>query len=175
MNQEQIIYRKNGLKRPTFSSIKRKILFLNKIPVVRKVSFIRNQILKTYNLPATTTINDKFFSSSNNLKIGSHVGLADTFIIASAPITIGDKCSFSYRNMIISSTHDLNNFSTVIARPITIGNNVWVTSNVTILGGVTIGSNSIIGAGSVVTKDIPSGVFAAGNPCRVIKKIDFKK
>lgn len=51
---------------------------------------------------------------------------------------------------------------------------MWVTTNVTILPGVTIGSNTIIGAGSVVTKDIPSGVFAAGNPCRVIKKIDFK-
>ena len=50
-----------------------------------------------------------------------------------------------------------------------------ITSNVTILPGVTIGSNTIIGAGSVVSRDIPSGVFAAGNPCRVIKRIDFRK
>lgn len=76
--------------------------------------------------------------------------------------------------MILTGTHDYNNFGTVIAKPVTIGDNVWVTSNVTILPGVTIGSNTIIGAGSVVTKDIPSGVFAAGNPCRVIKSIQFK-
>ena len=75
--------------------------------------------------------------------------------------------------MIITSTHDYIDFGTVLARPVTIGDNVWVTSNVTILPGVTIGSNTVIGAGSVVTKDIPSGVFAAGNPCKVIKKIKF--
>lgn len=55
--------------------------------------------------------------------------------------------------------------------PIQIGNNVWIASNVTILGGVKIGDNSVIGAGSVVTKDVPEGVLAAGNPCRVIRKI----
>ena len=48
--------------------------------------------------------------------------------------------------------------------------NVWITTNVTILPGVTIGENTIIGAGSVVTRDIPANVYAAGNPCRVIKK-----
>ncbi|MBQ8826806.1 MAG: sugar O-acetyltransferase [Oscillospiraceae bacterium] len=56
-------------------------------------------------------------------------------------------------------------------RPIKIGNDVWIASNVTICGGVTVGDGSVIGAGSVVTKDIPSGVLAAGNPCRVIREI----
>lgn len=77
--------------------------------------------------------------------------------------------------MILTGTHDFSDFSTVIAKPVTIGDNVWITSNVTILPGVTIGSNTVIGAGSVVTRDIPSGVFAAGNPCKVIKQINFKK
>lgn len=58
-----------------------------------------------------------------------------------------------------------------IAFPITVGNNVWIGGNVSVLPGVTIGDNSIIGAESVVTKDIPSGVIAAGNPCKVIRKI----
>lgn len=55
--------------------------------------------------------------------------------------------------------------------PVKIGNDVWVGGNSVILPGVTIGDGTVIGAGSVVTKDIPSGVIAAGNPCRVIRKI----
>ncbi len=57
------------------------------------------------------------------------------------------------------------------AEPVTIGNSVWIGGSVTILPGVTIGDNTTIGAGSVVTKDIPANVVAAGNPCRVIRKL----
>lgn len=57
------------------------------------------------------------------------------------------------------------------AAPITIEDNVWLGGGVTITPGVTIGHDSVIGAGSVVTKDIPSGVVAAGVPCRVIREI----
>lgn len=55
--------------------------------------------------------------------------------------------------------------------PITIGRNVWIGSNSVILPGVTIGNDSVIGAGSIVTRDIPEGVIAFGNPCRVQRKI----
>lgn len=55
--------------------------------------------------------------------------------------------------------------------PVTIERDVWIGANATICGGITIGSESIIGAGSVVTKDIPSGVVAVGNPCRVMRRI----
>lgn len=54
---------------------------------------------------------------------------------------------------------------------IKIGNNVWLGGNVVVLPGVKIGDNAVIGAGSVVTKDIPPDVIAAGNPCKVIRKI----
>ena len=54
---------------------------------------------------------------------------------------------------------------------ITIGDNVWLGGNVCIMPGVTIGDNVVVGAGSVVTKDIPDNVIAAGNPCRVIREI----
>jgi len=60
------------------------------------------------------------------------------------------------------------------AYPITIGNNVWIGAQCVILPGVTIGDNSVIAAGSVVNRDIPSGVLAAGNPCKVIREIDQK-
>jgi len=59
-------------------------------------------------------------------------------------------------------------------KPIKIGNDVWIASNVTICGGVSIGDGSVIGAGSVVTKDIPRGVIAFGNPCKVQRKITEK-
>ena len=51
------------------------------------------------------------------------------------------------------------------------GDNVWIGTNVFVLPGVTIGNNTIIGAGSVVNKNIPDGVIAAGNPCKIIRKI----
>ena len=58
------------------------------------------------------------------------------------------------------------------ARPVTIGNNVWIGGGTIICPGVNIGDNVTIGAGSVVTKDIMANVVAAGNPCRVIRKVD---
>ena len=93
------------------------------------------------------------------------------FVVAYAPIRIGANTMFSYNNTILTSTHDYHDMRTIIAKSITIGRNVWITSNVTILPGVTIGDNSIIGAGAVVSRDIPSNVFAAGNPCRVIRRL----
>ena len=57
------------------------------------------------------------------------------------------------------------------AYPITVGDNVWFGASVTVLPGVTIGSNTVIGAGSLVNRDIPDGVVAVGNPCRVLRKI----
>jgi maltose O-acetyltransferase len=136
---------------------------------------IYNILLNAFNFPKTTSLNERFYCSSSLINIGENVGLADTYILAYAEVSIGNNCSFSYRNMIITSTHDINNFSTVIAKPVVIGNNCWITTNVTILPGVTIGDNCIIGAGSIVTSDIPSNVFAAGNPCKVIRQINFKK
>jgi maltose O-acetyltransferase len=56
-------------------------------------------------------------------------------------------------------------------KPIDIGADVWVGGAALILPGVRIGSRAVIGAGSVVTRDVPDGVFAAGNPCRVIREI----
>lgn len=59
-----------------------------------------------------------------------------------------------------------------MAKPINIGNNVWISADVSILPGVTIGDNCVIGAKSLVSKDIPSGVLAFGNPCKVIREIN---
>jgi maltose O-acetyltransferase len=58
-----------------------------------------------------------------------------------------------------------------LAKPVQIGNNVWIGGGAIICPGVTIGDNTTIAAGSVVVKDIPSGVIAGGNPCRIIKEL----
>lgn len=176
MIENKIIeYKINGLKRPSNGLKERFLLKLNKLPFIRDFKFVKVLFCKAFNLPTSTSYGSKFYCSAPNIKIGSNVGLADTFILAYAPVEIGQGSSFSFRNMIITSSHDINDFSTIIAKPVIIGKNVWVTTNVTILSGVTIGDNTIIGAGSVVKKDIPSGVFATGNPCEVVRKIKFNK
>lgn len=92
-----------------------------------------------------------------------------------AKVTFGDNCFVAPNCGFYTAGHALDveqrNQGLEIAWPITIGNNVWIGGSVCVMPGVTIGDNTIIGGGSVVTKDIPSGVIAAGNPCRVIRKI----
>ena len=170
---ENIIYERGGKPRPHLNRKMRMALFLNTIPLVS--SWVGGVIRKYFKMPRTTSFINGFYCSAPLLELGEYVGLGDTYIVAYAPIRVGNNVSMSFKNTIITSSHDVNDFNTVIGKPITIGDNVWITTNCTILGGVTIGDNTIIGAGSVVTKDIPANVFAAGNPCRVIKEIHFNK
>ena len=96
-------------------------------------------------------------------------------ILDGARVTFGDNvfvaphCGFYTAGHPLD--HERRNAGLEYALPITIGNNVWIGAQVCVLPGVTIGDDSVIGAGSVVTKDIPAGVLAAGNPCRVIREI----
>lgn len=96
-------------------------------------------------------------------------------VLDEAPVTIGDDCFIGPNVSIYTACHSTDpverNTRQEWAEPVTIGNNVWIGGSVTILPGVTIGDNVTIGAGSVVTKDIPSGTVAVGNPCRVIKEL----
>ena len=90
-------------------------------------------------------------------------------------IEVGENF-FANTNCVITAGHPLDveqrNKKIEYALPIHVGNNVWIGGNVVVVPGVTIGDNTTIGAGSVVTHDIPSGVVAAGNPCRVIRKLE---
>lgn len=96
-------------------------------------------------------------------------------VLDEAPVSIGNDCFIGPNVSIYTACHNTDpverNSRREWAEPVRIGNNVWIGGSVTILPGVTIGDNVTIGAGSVVTKDIPSNVVAAGNPCRVIKSI----
>lgn len=89
-------------------------------------------------------------------------------------VTIGDYTLFGPAVQIYTATHPLNaelRRQQEFGKPVVIGSDVWVGGGAIICPGVTIGSRCVIGAGSVVTRDIPEGVFAAGNPCRVIREL----
>lgn len=96
-------------------------------------------------------------------------------ILDCAEVHFGESVLCGPNVQIYTATHPLN--ATVrsagpeYAEPIKIGNRVWIGGGSIICPGVSIGDNSTIGAGSVVTKDIPPNVFAAGNPCRVIRNL----
>jgi maltose O-acetyltransferase len=93
-------------------------------------------------------------------------------------VTIGDHAIFGPAVQIYAATHPLDatlRRTQESGKPVDIGSDVWVGGGAIICPGVRIGSRSVIGAGSVVTRDIPDDVFAAGNPCRVIRPIDVSR
>ena len=90
------------------------------------------------------------------------------------PVDIGDFTLFGPAVQIYTAMHPLDPIarrSEEFGKPVRIGSDVWVGGAAVICPGVTIGSRSVIGAGSVVTRDIPEAVVAAGNPCRVIRSL----
>jgi len=92
-----------------------------------------------------------------------------------APITIGDDAQIGPHVQLLTPTHPVEpgprRDKWESAQPITIGDNVWLGGGVIVLPGVTIGDDTVVGAGSVVTKELPAGVLALGNPARVIRSI----
>lgn len=110
-----------------------------------------------------TYIGDNFFANY------------ECIILDVGRVIIGDNVMFGPRVGLYAAGHPVDpmvrNSLLEYGREIRIGNNVWVGGNVTINPGVTIGDNVIIGSGSVVTKDIPANVIAAGVPCKVLREI----
>ncbi len=99
----------------------------------------------------------------------------DCIILDVANVYIGDNCLFGPRVCLYTPGHpidaEVRSSGIEFGKEIRIGNNVWIGGSAVINPGVTIGNNVVIGSGSVVTKDIPDNVVAAGNPCRVIRPI----
>jgi maltose O-acetyltransferase len=112
---------------------------------------------------------------------GAHIELGtrvffnfNCVVLDVCPVRIGDFTLFGPSVQIYTAMHPLNaalRREQEFGKPVEIGSDVWVGGGAIICPGVRIGARAVIGAGSVVTRDIPEGVFAAGNPCRVIREI----
>lgn len=114
---------------------------------------------------------------------GSNIFLGDRFyanhncvILDVAEVHIGNRVMFGPNVQIYTTTHPLDPVERATGKEfcaaVHIGDDCWIGGGAIILAGVTIGNGAVIGAGSVVTKDIPTGVIAAGNPCKVLRTID---
>lgn len=112
----------------------------------------------------------------SNIALGSKVYFNFNCVVLDvARVTIGDRTLFGPAVQIYAATHPLDagerRSGLESGAPVTIGSDVWVGGGGIICPGVSIGDRSVIGAGSVVTRDIPRDVVAAGNPCRVIRRL----
>lgn len=111
-----------------------------------------------------------------NMRLGEKVFFNFNCIVLDVSlVTIGSRTLFGPNAQVYTATHPINHVERAsgleLAKPIVIGEDVWIGGSAVICPGVTIGDRTVIGAGSVVTKDIPADVFAAGNPCKVIRSL----
>jgi maltose O-acetyltransferase len=116
-----------------------------------------------------------FCDYGTNIELGERVFFNFNCVVLDVcPVRIGSFTLFGPAVQIYTPMHPFNaelRRKEEFGKPVEIGSDVWVGGGAIILPGVRIGSRAVIGAGSVVTRDIPEGVFAAGNPCRVIREI----
>lgn len=132
-----------------------------------------------------------FFQGPIFFHYGTHTSIGDSCffnfnltIQDDASVTIGKRCNFGPNVTIVTPIHPMiaqerrgmtdaegETHGLCCAKPVTIGDDCWLGANVVVCPGVKIGSGVVVGAGSVVTRDLPDNVFAAGNPCRVIREI----
>lgn len=125
---------------------------------------------------SATIVQPFFCDYGYNIEVGANF-FANTqcVILDEAPVTFGDNVFIGPCCGFYTAGHPLDaksrNKGLEYARPIHIGSNVWIGGHVCVLPGVSIGDNTVIGAGSVVNRNIPANVVAAGNPCRVIRPI----
>jgi maltose O-acetyltransferase len=116
-----------------------------------------------------------FCDYGTNIELGERVFFNFNCVVLDVcPVRIGSFTLFGPAVQVYTPMHPMNarlRREREFGKPISIGEDVWVGGGALILPGVQIGNGAVIGAGSVVTRDVPDGVFAAGNPCRVIRPI----
>jgi len=116
-----------------------------------------------------------FCDYGSNIHVGERVYFNFNCVVLDVcEVRIGAFTMFGPAVQIYTATHPLDAAARrgrEFGRPVQIGSDCWIGGAAVILPGVTIGSKTVIGAGSVVTRDVPSGVLAAGNPCRVLREL----
>src|SRR5690242_15848952 len=118
-----------------------------------------------------------FCDYGTNIELGERVFFNFNCVVLDVmAVRIGDFTLFGPAVQIYTALHPVNagerRSGLELAKAVTIGSDVWVGGGAIICPGVTIGDRGVIGAGSVVTRDVPADSFAAGNPCRVIRKLN---
>jgi len=111
-----------------------------------------------------------------NITLGERVFFNFNCVVLDvAPVRVGSRVLFGPAVQIYAATHPLSAMERRAGlesgKPVEIGDDVWVGGGAVICPGVRVGARTVVGAGSVVTRDIPAGVFAAGNPCRVVREV----
>ena len=153
-------------------------LYLADDPELAADSARAQALLERYNLTLQTEQEER-----DRLLRGLHVAIgARTFVnygcvmLDVVPIRIGAACQIATNVQLLAATHPLDpaprRDGWEYGEPITIGDNVWLGGGVTVCPGVTIGDDTVVGAGAVVTRDLPAGVVAVGNPARVLRGLD---
>jgi len=117
-----------------------------------------------------------FCDYGSNIELGERVFFNFNCVVLDVcRVRIGDFTLFGPGAQILTPLHPLDpalRRKQEFGKPVEIGSDVWIGGGALILPGVRIGARSVIGAGSVVTRDVPEGVLAAGNPCRVIRPVE---
>jgi maltose O-acetyltransferase len=135
-------------------------------------------LAELFGAPTDADIQPPFFCDyGTNITLGKKVFMNFNCVILDvSPVRIGDFVLFGPAVQVYTATHPMSAYARrkglEAGKAVVIGSEVWVGGGAIICPGVTIGSRSVIGAGSVVTRDVPKDMFAAGNPCRVIRPLE---
>lgn len=117
-------------------------------------------------------------SPQATIRFGNRVVLNGTRLGCMQRIEVGDNCLLADARIMDSDFHALDGFArhrwqtSGVTKPVIIGPNVWICAGAMVLKGVTIGANSVVAAGSIVTRDVPPNVVVAGNPARVVRRLE---
>jgi maltose O-acetyltransferase len=134
-------------------------------------------LARLFGTPTDAYVTPPFFCDyGTNIELGDNVYFNfNCVVLDCAKVTIGSHVLFGPAVQVYTATHPMSaaerRQGVEFAKPVTIGNDVWLGGGAIVCPGVTIGDGAVIGAGSVVVRDIPAGVFAAGNPCRIVREI----
>ena len=134
-------------------------------------------LARLFGITTNADITSPFFCDyGSNIQLGDNVYFNfNCVILDPAMVIVGSNVLFGPAVQVYTARHPMTaeerRSGLESASPVNIGNDVWLGGGAIVCPGVTIGDGSVIGAGSVVVRDVPAGVFAAGNPCRVIRKL----